>query len=64
MCQSCGCTPCKKCGAPIENGVCKNCGKPAKDCTCQAKKSRAGGNFGAGERGDLNPGLLFQPSGQ
>jgi hypothetical protein len=34
-CQVCGCTPCKKCGAPIENRVCTGCGKPAKECTCK-----------------------------
>ena len=33
-CQSCGCTPCKKCGAEIKNKVCSGCGKPAKECTC------------------------------
>jgi hypothetical protein len=34
-CQTCGCTPCKKCGAEIKNGVCVGCGKASKDCTCK-----------------------------
>jgi len=34
MCQSCGCTPCKTCGGPIEDGVCAGCGQTADDCTC------------------------------
>lgn len=34
MCDSCGCTPCKTCGAPIEDGVCSGCGEPAADCIC------------------------------
>ena len=35
MCQSCGCTPCEKCGRPIEDGVCAGCGKPPSECTCE-----------------------------
>lgn len=35
MCQSCGCSPCKVCGAPIEDGVCSGCGEPSIDCTCE-----------------------------
>ena len=27
MCQECGCTPCKKCGREIKDGVCSGCGK-------------------------------------
>jgi hypothetical protein len=37
MCETCGCLPCMKCGAPIKNGVCEGCGKPSKDCTCEPK---------------------------
>jgi len=35
MCDSCGCTPCKTCGAPIKNGVCSGCLEPAEECICQ-----------------------------
>ena len=35
MCESCGCTPCKTCGAPIEDGVCSGCWEPAEECICQ-----------------------------
>ncbi len=35
MCQSCGCTPCKTCGAPIEDGVCSSCLEPADKCVCE-----------------------------
>jgi hypothetical protein len=35
MCDSCGCTPCKTCGAPIEDGVCSGCWEPADECICQ-----------------------------
>jgi len=34
MCQTCGCSPCEVCGAPIEDGVCSGCGEPAEDCVC------------------------------
>ena len=37
MCQTCGCTPCVKCGAKIEKGVCSGCNKPSKDCSCKAQ---------------------------
>ncbi|MBI4834987.1 MAG: hypothetical protein HY811_09260 [Planctomycetes bacterium] len=37
MCQICGCTPCKKCGKPIENGVCSGCGKKSDDCNCKTQ---------------------------
>lgn len=35
MCDSCGCTPCKTCGAPIEDGVCSGCWEPADECICK-----------------------------
>ena len=35
MCESCGCTPCKTCGAPIEDGVCSGCWEPAEECICK-----------------------------
>lgn len=35
MCDSCGCTPCKTCGAPIEDGVCSGCREPAEECVCE-----------------------------
>ena len=38
MCQTCGCSPCKKCGKPIENKVCSGCKKPADKCTCKPAK--------------------------
>ena len=34
MCQSCGCSSCKVCGAPIEDGVCSGCGESPKYCIC------------------------------
>lgn len=34
MCQTCGCRPCKVCGAPIEDGVCSGCGEPSNYCVC------------------------------
>lgn len=34
MCESCGCTPCETCGAPIEDGVCSGCWEPADECVC------------------------------
>lgn len=37
MCQVCGCTPCKKCGKDIKNGVCSGCGKKTNECTCEKK---------------------------
>jgi hypothetical protein len=37
MCQTCGCSPCSKCGKPIEKGVCSGCGKESKDCSCKKK---------------------------
>ncbi len=39
MCQTCGCSPCMKCGAPIENGVCSTCKKKSSECTCKSKKT-------------------------
>jgi len=36
MCQECGCEPCAKCGAKIEDGKCSGCGKQAKDCDCES----------------------------
>ena len=39
MCESCGCTPCEACGAPIEDGVCSGCGEPAADCICEPEES-------------------------
>ncbi len=38
MCQSCGCSPCEKCGMPIEDGVCSGCKNKASECTCKDKK--------------------------
>jgi len=38
MCQECGCSPCEKCGRPIEEGVCSGCGQPAEDCICEAEE--------------------------
>ena len=35
MCDTCGCTPCKKCGKPIKNGVCVGCKKKADECVCK-----------------------------
>jgi hypothetical protein len=35
MCDSCGCTPCSECGAPIEDGVCSGCGEKPGNCTCE-----------------------------
>ena len=37
MCQTCGCSPCKKCGMEIKNGVCVGCNKPAENCSCEKK---------------------------
>lgn len=37
MCQTCGCSPCAKCGAPIKNGVCSGCNKKAAECGCKKK---------------------------
>ena len=38
MCQTCGCTPCKVCGASIEDGVCSGCGKPSNNCVCDKQE--------------------------
>jgi hypothetical protein len=38
MCDTCGCTPCKTCGKPIEDGVCSGCGQAADECTCEAQE--------------------------
>lgn len=35
MCDSCGCTPCSTCGAPVEDGVCSICGEKPANCTCE-----------------------------
>ena len=35
MCDSCGCTPCTECGAPVEDGVCSSCGEKPGNCTCE-----------------------------
>jgi hypothetical protein len=35
MCDSCGCTPCTECGAPVEDGVCAGCGEKPGNCTCE-----------------------------
>ena len=35
MCNSCGCTPCSECGAPVEDGVCSGCGEKPGNCTCE-----------------------------
>jgi len=35
MCDSCGCTPCTECGAPVEDGVCSGCGEKPGNCTCE-----------------------------
>jgi hypothetical protein len=37
MCQVCGCSPCQKCGKPIEKGVCSGCKKKADQCKCEKK---------------------------
>jgi hypothetical protein len=39
MCQTCGCTPCITCGAPIEDGVCSGCWEPSEDCVCEPQES-------------------------
>ncbi|MFA5424041.1 MAG: hypothetical protein WC374_09320 [Phycisphaerae bacterium] len=39
MCQECGCSPCEKCGMPIEDGVCSGCGNKSEDCTCEEESS-------------------------
>jgi hypothetical protein len=38
MCQSCGCSPCAKCGREIKDKVCSGCKKPAEKCTCTPAK--------------------------
>jgi len=38
MCQECGCTPCEKCGAEIDNGVCTGCNRPASECECETEE--------------------------
>lgn len=35
MCQTCGCSPCQKCGRKIERGVCDGCNKSSFDCVCE-----------------------------
>jgi hypothetical protein len=35
MCQTCGCSPCSKCGKPIVKGVCSGCGKKSEECECK-----------------------------
>ena len=35
MCDSCGCTSCKTCGASVEDGLCSGCWQPADDCVCE-----------------------------
>jgi len=40
MCQTCGCSPCKKCGREIKNGVCDGCKKPSEQCTCAPLKKK------------------------
>ena len=35
MCDSCGCTPCNTCGAPVEDGVCSSCSEKPINCTCE-----------------------------
>ena len=34
MCESSDFTPCKTCGADIEDGVCSGCWEPAEECVC------------------------------
>jgi len=41
MCQSCGCSPCKKCGMPIEKGVCSGCKKKAQNVFAEKKTEKA-----------------------
>ena len=38
MCQTCGCSPCKKCGRPIKEKLCSGCHKPSAECTCEPQK--------------------------
>jgi hypothetical protein len=38
MCQTCGCTPCEKCGQDIKDGVCCGCQKPSSECTCEPEE--------------------------
>jgi len=40
MCQSCGCSPCSKCGREVKNNVCTGCNKPPDKCTCQPAKKK------------------------
>lgn len=40
MCQTCGCSPCKTCGAEIKKAVCAACGKPAAQCVCAKGKAK------------------------
>lgn len=35
MCDSCGCSPCVACGAPVEDGLCAVCGEKPDYCTCE-----------------------------
>jgi hypothetical protein len=35
MCDSCGCTPCIECGAPVEDDVCSGCSEKPGNCTCE-----------------------------
>lgn len=35
MCQTCGCSPCDKCGREIKNKVCSGCNKTSDKCSCQ-----------------------------
>ncbi|MGB7582940.1 MAG: hypothetical protein WBL85_10900 [Sedimentisphaerales bacterium] len=37
MCQTCGCSPCRKCGKEIIDTVCSGCNKLADKCTCEKK---------------------------
>lgn len=41
MCQTCGCTPCEKCGDSIENGVCAGCSNASSECKCADTKGES-----------------------
>lgn len=49
MCQTCGCSPCDKCGGKIENEVCAGCNMGSAECSCEAEMKEAGTEENAAE---------------
>jgi len=57
MCEKCGCSPCRTCGLPIEDGVCSGCGEIPDKCYCEPEEQDEELEEDEEEYGDIEEGL-------